>query len=852
MRVDALVFASETKRFLEDPSIDPGWVPVELYGDDLLIDFYDDWVLLERDRLGTLYMDALLQLAQLMRTRSEYETAIRYASLALDHDRANEKAHQHLMFCHLALGNRTGALRQFDACRTAMLDELGVEPSETTERLHSWIRRAPSERSPMEGSITNLPIPSTRFVGREQEMSDVIASLRSNRMVTLTGAGGVGKTRLAIHVGSHLLEEFEDGVWWIELGSLANPDLLPATVAKALGVPESADQSSVEHVSAFVGSRRLLLILDNCEHLIESCAEFVVQILGRAQNLTILATSRESLSIDGEQVRPVRGLSLPEPDRTERWEDLNDYESTRLFLNRARSFDPNFTLNEKRVRAVARICYLLGGSPLAIELAAARVGSLTPEQIAERLEHAFDVLDLPRRGYPARHQTLSAAIGWSHDLLADDERILFRRLSVFAGGFTLGAAEAVCSDADLAPESIACVLIQLVDKSLVDAQTRGGEKRYRLLETIRRYSSDRVAETDEGQWLLDHHLQYFRQEVEGVHAHVGYFLSDAQADIWVPRIDADIENLRAAVATSLARGASPSSRANGLVLAANLHWLWVARGRFDEGRAWLARLLEASERVASETRSLGLLTAGYLACWQGDFVSGRPLLQQAAALCEELQDGHGVAFAISGLGFAAVGEGELHLSKSYLEKSLERAREIEDIWLESFSEHWLGVVLEYMGEYSQAYSLLESGEAHVMEMGGHRQALAFSLLHQARIARLLGDYPSARLRQIEGMRLFKEAGDLRGLGYSFTGLAVLAASEGEPARAATLSGAVASIQDEVGSLLELPLQIEYDKHLAAVQGELGQTTFSEAQAEGAAMTLSRTIDYALPDSLTSL
>jgi len=846
LSVDAVQFRSKARRFLESPSPDESRVPLDMYTDDLLVDFYEDWILVERREFRALYLDALLGLVQQMRSHAEYEDAKRFALLALHHDRANERAHQHLMFCHLAVGDRAAALRQFESCRTAMEEELGVDPSDATYKLYDWIQRAPSERRPVEASITNLPIPTTRFVGREQEMAAVKELLKSNRMVTLTGTGGTGKTRLAVQVGTDLLDSFEDGVWWIELGSLTDADMLPRTVAKALGVPEVPSQSTLDTLASFVRKRSLLLVLDNCEHLVDSCASLVSGLLSQPQNSTILATSRERLGVDGEQVWRVQGLSRPELDQTPRLEDLAEYESIRLFVDRAISVDSHFVLNELNARPVGRICAQLEGIPLAIELASAGVTALTPQQIADRLDDTFDLLAASRRGSPERHQTLEATIEWSHNLLADDERVLFRRLSIFAGGFTLAAAEAICSDTNLEQGSVARVLMQLIDKSLLEVQSHGDEKRYRLLEPIRQYSANRLAETNEGIWLRNRHLDYFRKLVEAPNPHLGFFLPDSDTDVWLPRLGADHANVRAAVQHILDQEEPSRSLAdNGLVLTGNLHWFWLARGRFDDARSWLNRLLKISDRASPENRALGLLTAGYLACWQGDFTAGRPLLDEALALSQPLKDGHRVAFSLQGLGFAAMGEGDVTQSNSLFEKSLEEARHVGDKWLMAFGEHWLGVTLEYMGEYSKAASHFDKGEMFNTEVGGNRQGMAFTLFHHARIARIQGDYPSARSRLTEGMRLFKESGDLRGVGYSLAGFAVLAAAQDDPSRAATLFGATASIQDEVGSFLELPLKIEYDEHIAAVQNELGEEAFSAAHIEGATMRPDRAIEYAL-------
>jgi predicted ATPase/DNA-binding SARP family transcriptional activator len=844
--VDALELRSQATRYLEDPSPRPDRVQVDLYENDLLVDFYDDWVITQREELRTLYLDSLLELAQQLRSASDYDLARRFSALVIDHDPPNERAHRCLMFCHVALGNRDAALRQFEACRTALREELDVSPSEATKRLHQWIQNAPFERTPVDASATNLPIPATSFVGREEEMATVKGRLASERLVTLTGAGGSGKTRLAIQVATDLLDAFDDGVWWVELGSLTDGELLPWTVAKALGVPEVQDEPITDTLARFVGARNLLLVLDNCEHLIGACARLTEHLLGRARDLRVLATSRELLGIDGESVQRVRGLSSPRHGRSPLADELLDYGAVRLFVGRATSFDPGFVLTDENASHVAGICARLEGLPLAIELAAARVRALSVEDMAGRIDDAFELLGDSRRTAPPRHRTLHAAVAWSYDLLSDDEALLFRRLSVFVGGWTLAAAETVCSGAGLAPTSVTRLLAQLVDKSLVEIQSRGDERRYRMLETIRAYSCERLADSGEIVRLRDRHLDHYRELAEAADPHLGYFLPNAEVDAWTPRIRADFENVRTAVEWSLDHPEdSDATVEDGLQIGGNLHWFWFAEGRFAEGHSWLLRTLESAGDQPPDARALGLLTAGYLACWQGDFASARPHLDGARVHFAQLRDDRGTAFALHGLGFAAMGQGELGEALTLLEESRKHAEEVGDAWLLSFAHHFVGIVLAYMGDYEAAASHFDEGNGHLAQMGGHRQGLAFSLFHYARIARLTGDHADARSRLERALTLFREANDLRGIGYVLAGLAVLATAEGDLPRAARLFGTTESIQSVLGSFLETPLQMEYDEHLASTRTELDDKAFSAARSDGIKMTVDQAIGYAI-------
>lgn len=844
--VDAVEFRTQAAGFLDDPTRRPDGVRLDLYEDDLLVDFYDDWVLAERDVLRALYLDTLLELAQQLRSRSDYEAAVRVARLAVDHDPANERAHQHLMFCHVALGNRHEALRQFAACESALREALDVEPSEATRRLYEWIQEGPSERAPVEASVTNLPVPVTSFIGREGDMNAVKGLLASERLVTLTGAGGSGKTRLAVQVATDLLDDVADGVWWVELASLTDGELLPSTVAKSLGVPEVQDEPIIDTLTRFVDARDLLLVLDNCEHLIGACARLTAHLLGRSPNLRVLATSREPLRVGGEHVRRVEGLSSPRPGRTPDVEELLEHGSVRLFVGRSATFDPGFALSEHNAQHVARICARLEGMPLAIELTAARVRALSVEDIAARIDEGFELLGGVSDPAPHRHRTLRATVEWSHGLLRDDEATLFRRSSVFVGGWTLAAAESVCSGAGLEPTSVASLLAQLVDKSLVEVQTRRDQKRYRMLETIRAYSAERLAAAGEVVRMRDRHVEHFRGLVQDADPHVGYLLPDAEVDVWTRRIEADYENVRSAVEWILDHPEDADVTAeDGLRICADLHWYWFAGGRFAEGRSWLVRLLEEAEDAPPQVRARGLVTAGYLACWQGDFAAGRPHLEEARELFARLEDGQGIAFALHGLGFIALGRGELGPSLRLFEESSGRAEEVADPWLVSLAQHFLGIVLTYMGEYERASSHFDRGTALLDELGGHRQGSAFSLFHHARIARLTGDHASARSRLGRAMELFREANDLRGIGYVLAGSAVLAAAGDDLRRAARLFGATESIQAMLGSFLETPLQLEHEQHLATVRGELDDDLLATLLAEGRAMAIPEAIAYAL-------
>ncbi|MBI4758573.1 MAG: hypothetical protein HY783_06185 [Chloroflexi bacterium] len=467
--VDALEF----KRISEESEIENLESAIELYRGDLLSDFYDDWILPEQEHFRTLYLDMLLRLTQEMRSRSEYERAIAFAHQVLASDAADERAHQHLMFCYLAIGNRSAALQQYEECERVLQEELGVKPMPETTALYQWIKQVPLQPRVHAALLTNLPIPLSSFIGREREMAEVKQLLRSakTRLLTFTGAGGCGKTRLAIQVAADLVDSFKEGVWWVELAGLMDATLLPQAVAKVLGVREVPNEPLSQVLASYLRGKQLLLVLDNCEHLVTACAQLAQVLLTASPGLKILITSREVLNITGEIAWRVPSLSLPDLRNLPPIPQLTQYEGVRLFVERAIAANPNFALIAQNAQAVAQVCIRLDGIPLAIELAVARVKYLSVQQIAARLDDRFNLLTVGSRTALPRHQTLRATLDWSYDLLTDAERVLFHRLSVFAGGFTLQAVEAVCADKDetnelamLQPTTLLDLLSRLVDK----------------------------------------------------------------------------------------------------------------------------------------------------------------------------------------------------------------------------------------------------------------------------------------------------------------------------------------------------------------------------------------------------
>ena len=448
-------------------------------------------------------------------------------------------------------------------------------------------------------SSRRLPLQLTSFVGREREIADVVSLLGRTCLLTLTGPGGSGKTRLALRAAA-LAGGFEDGLLWVELASLSDPALVSRRVAKALGVPDAPGRSATEGLAEVLGARDILLVLDNCEHLIEACAELCDALLRLCPGLRILATSREALGVTGETVWTVPPLSLPDPDRSLEFEDVERCEAVRLFVERTEASTPGFSLTQENAPAVARLCVRLDGMPLAIELAASRTRVLSPSMIFDRLDDRFALLTGGGRTAVPRHRTLQATIEWSHGLLPENEKALLRRLSVFADGFVLEAAEAVCAGGGIGEEEVLDLLSRLADKSLavVDAHS-GAEARYRLMETIRQYARERLQEAGEEAGLQRRHADYFLAVARTAAPN----LRGAGQSEWLTRLETEYDNLRAALAFY---GSASTDAEAFLRLTAELWWFWWLRGHFAEGRVWLERagcrrggaLARPRERVA--------------------------------------------------------------------------------------------------------------------------------------------------------------------------------------------------------------------------------------------------------------
>jgi predicted ATPase/DNA-binding SARP family transcriptional activator len=739
---------------------------VALYRGPLLKECSEEWVLFERESRELAYLSALeaLAAAALAEGRpAEAEASLRRALAAQP---LRESAHRGLMQALAAQGNHaTVALVYRDLCRRLRGEGVAEPDAETTalfEHLQASARRPPGSlsvareaslppSSPVASPGVRVPRPISRLIGREDETAAIAARLAFTRLVTLTGTGGVGKTRLAIQVAETVSGRFPDGVCFADLAPLADPALVPQTAARAVGLLERSDVPAIEALTAFLRPRRLLLLLDNCEHVVEESARLAASLLPACPELTILATSRQPLRITGEI--------------TWRVASLGQDDSVRLFLDRAAAVMPTLHRPDEEDAAIAGVCRRLDGLPLAIELAAARLKMMTGPQLLARIEDRFRLLTGGSSTAPPRQQTLQATLDWSHDLLSEPERALLRRLSVFAGGFTLEAAEAV-GERSYAGETFN-LLDALVDRSLVLLEE--GE-RYRLLETVRQYARERLRESGEAEVVRERHLTFYLGLSEENAAH----LRGARQLAALARLEAEHDNLRAALETSLAVAPERALR-----LAAALAPFWEVRGYLEEGRRRLSSVLEkAGPWRASRHAAAALEGAGALAFLQGDFDAAHAFCEAALQRWRRLGDQAGVARSLGRLGRLIYDQGDYPMARTRIEEGLAIARTLEDpAGLATALAH-LADLTYHQGEFSRARALYEEslGVSRDLEDAA---GIARALLGLGHVARRQGNDGDSRGFCEECLVVRRAMGDLRGVAEVLLALGAVVMRQGD-------------------------------------------------------------------------
>jgi predicted ATPase/class 3 adenylate cyclase len=640
----------------------------------------------------------------------------------------------------------------------------------------------------LEARPTNLPIQPTALIGREQQVTEAVTLVRREgiRLVTLTGAGGTGKTRLALQVAAELIADFEDGVFFVDLAAITDPHLLIATVGQTLSVREQLGQSLSETLKDYLCDKHLLLVLDNFEQLV-GAGPAVSALLAVAPNLKALVTSRAPLHLSGEHEYSVPPLSVPDLGESEPPSVLAGYEAVQLFLARAQAVKPEFELTSENSPAVAEICARLDGLPLAIELGAARVRILSPQALLGRLSERLALLTGGARDAPVRQRTLRDTIEWSYGLLSTSEQRLFARLSVFLGGGTVEAAEAVCGSAEL---EVFDAVDSLVEKSLLrQEEGAAGEPRAFMLETIREYAFDRLERSGEGERLRDRHANYFVGLAEEAEPEI----LGADQGLWLERLEAERDNFRAALGWLLER--SDAERA--LRLIGSLRRAWVARGYLSETRKWLEAAFEQSPTVPPQVEAKALYALGRVALVQGDYDQAVLWLEQSARVFRELGEAEGLVFSLADLGFIATAQGRHEDAERLAEQSLAEARAAGSERTIAAALHSLACAKLDAEEYGEARTLFAESLALRRRLGDKRNT-ANSLCYLGSVALLEGDYDGATALLDESLTLGRELGNLLIVSAALANQSLVALAAGEPGSAAALCNESLALSRELG------------------------------------------------------
>ena len=683
----------------------------------------------------------------------------------------------------------------------------------------------------------NLPAARSSFIGRGRETLEVSQALATTRLMTLTGAGGSGKTRLAMEVARGLIEAYPNGVWLVELAPLSEDALVPKAVAEALKVPERPAEPIADTLVEVLGDRHLLVVLDNCEHLVGTTAGLADRLLDSCPRVRILATSREALGVEGEIRWLVPLLPVPGRGSTFSSEELEGYESVRLFVERAMERDSSFSLSPHNAAWVAEICRKLEGIPLAIELAAARVGMLSIEQIAERLEGSLDLLTRGGRTAMPRQQTLRGTLDWSYELLSEDEKKLFGRLSVFAGGWTLEAAEVVGAGEGIEEGDILDLISRLVDKSLIVPEgTESSASRHRMLEPIRQYARQRLADSGQAEETKRRHAEWCMAIAEEAEPE----LSGRRQGTWMERLEQEHDNLRAALSWSI--GGEDTEL--GLRLAVALYMFWYTRGYLGEGREWLEKAISANRDAATHARARALNSTGWMALFQGKLEEAIPLLEESLALFRRLEDTVGTAAALYNLGVTLVACVEYERAEALLVEAVDLQRNLRDSASIARSLQALSLVTIAKQQYGQAMTAAEEGLMLSREaedkVGIVLQLCSLALAQLGR-----GKYEQADVHCAEALRTALGLKWQHGVAMSLQVTGAVAGSREQAIHAARIWGAGDALRAAIGAILSPFEQSYYRSFIEAARTRLGEADFDAAWSEGRTMSPEQAIEYAL-------
>ena len=738
------------------------------------------------------------------------------------------------------------------------------------------MNRTDSEIKTQRTLRTNIPTVLTSFIGRKPEITEVVRLLASSRLLTLTGAAGCGKTRLALRVAAGVSRQYAHGVHWVELARLVDPLLVPQAVARAVNVVEQPGRPLVDGLLDALHDKQLLLVLDNCEHVLSACIQLVETLLA-APTLSILSTSREPLGVTGEMLYPVSPMALPPAGLPA--DDYGQFDAIQLFIERARAILPNYTLTPDNAGVIASICHHLDGIPLAIELASARVNVLTVEQIAARLDNRLELLATASHITQGHHRTLRAAIEWGYDLLSPPEQVVLRRLSVFAAGCSLATAEVVCSGDGIEREQVLELLSSLVNKSLVVAQTlRRSEARYSLLEMIRQYGQAKLIASGEWSLIRDRHLQCFLQLTEETEPKT----RGQYQQLWLDWLEGEYDNIRAALNWSL-----ESKRIEvGLRIAIALYQFWTIRDYAEEGLAWLERLLaQADEEIALLVRANALAHASLMANFRGKTAAQMRYGQEAAVLAEAAGDAGkpALTWALGGQASAARAAGDHETAFALIKRIIQLSRESEDSYQLGLGLYFASFSAMSLGKYDEAHAMLDEG-LPLLRALGNPYRIAMALNFSGDLARCEQNYVQAQPAYEESISLLSELDAVRdlasalhnlgqtclhlgdverahalfsesmasqqaqrntlGVAECLIGFAAMAVVCGLPGAGARLLAAAVAIGGERVATAWAATRMEYEHTLALVHASLTETEFQAEQATGRILSIEQAVEYA--------
>jgi predicted ATPase len=735
---------------------------------------------------------------------------------------------------------------------------------------------------------SNLPVQLSSLIGRKREITEVLRLMQTTRLLTLTGVGGVGKTRLALQAAAATLEAFKDGVWLVELAPLADPALLMQSVAAVLGVREAPGRPLSVALVDYLRAKKVLLLLDNCEQLIEACAELSQSLLLACPDLHLIVSSREVLGISGETIFQVPSLALPKLKHSLSMKEIAHSEAVQLFLERARAVKPGFLMNKQNAPIIAQICQRLDGIPLAIELAAARIRIFSPEQILARLDDRFRLLTGGSRTGIPRQQTLRALIDWSYDLLTLAERLVLRQLSVFAGGWTFEAAEAVVEQYDDPSIDVLNLLTYLIDKSLVevDEHSNNGEVRYHFLETIQQYADEKLLESGEASRLRDRHLEFFLKFAEETEPN----LTSSEQFRWLTRLEAEHDNLRVALAWGLENDPFAALQLTGAVAT-----FWNIRGYMSEGRSWITKALARLETLPEiqvgmaqnykAAQAKVLFGLGLLMIGQGDnskaieafrqstslarqidnkhllvrtlgltgitaeFLGNDPgltvaTLEETAALSRKIGDNWALAMALGALSGHAWRGGDVGAAQAYLEESVRLSHKIGDAWNTGMIMLGFGMGAAQFGDYAEARSRFEECLTLFQKIGD-KFRVNMVLSELAHLERRQGNDEQALPHYRETILAWQDLGHRAAVAHQLECFAFIAVSQEDNQRAVQLLRAAGALRENIGAPMSRSELDEYDQAVATLRRNLNEASFAAAWEKGYSMSMEDAVAYAL-------